>query len=119
MSLPKPDSYLSMVAQAVKFNPYNSNTPPGSKDFLVTLTCEGRSMEVYQTTGPGTGDPVLDHVVGFLIDDVKGALAPWDPSKKDWWQRFDHNAMEVRATKFATLIGTDRFNAVLKHLGIS
>lgn len=106
-----------MKVEATNFNPYTHGMPPGSKDFIVTLSYDCRSMQVYQTTGPGVGTPALASVVDFLIDDVKEMLTTFDSKNANWTQKFNRNATEVRATNFATLLGGDHFGEVLATLG--
>ena len=108
---------LQMKVEPTNFNPYTHGMPIGSKDFIVTLSYDGRSMKVYQTTGPGVGQPTIEGVVDFLIDDVKEMLSPFDSKKADWHGKFDRNATEVRATNFATLLGGEHFAVILGLLG--
>ena len=108
---------LLMKVDETNFNPYTHRVPPGSKDFIVTLSYDGRSMRVYQTTGPGVGAPTLENVIDFLVDDVKAMLSPFDMKNADWHGKFDRNALEVRATNFATLLGGDHFGEILALVG--
>jgi len=108
---------LHMKVEATNFNPYTQGLPVGSKDFIVTLSYDGRSMKVYQTTGPSVGEPTIDSVVDFLVDDVKEMLKPFDSKKADWHGKFDRNALEVRATNFATLLGGNLFGEILALVG--
>lgn len=109
---------LQMKVESTNFNPYTQGMPVGSKDFIVTLSCDGRSMKVYQTTGPGVGQPTIESVVDFLFDDTREMLKPFDKSKADWHKKFDRTALETRATAFAELLGGDLYQHVLAHLGV-
>lgn len=119
MSIPKDViTALKMSVKPTYINPYVHGLPPGSKDFICTLTCDDRTMNVYQSTGPGVGEPSLDPVIEFLIEDTKTMIeVAFDRAKADWEGKFQRNALETRATNFATLLGGELYQHVLRHIG--
>jgi hypothetical protein len=121
--MPVPAVIQNALRMSVKpsiINPYVHGLPPGSKDFICSLTCADRKMDVYQSTGPGAGEPILEHVIEFLIEDTKTMLnVTFNTAKADWEAKFQRRALETRAENFASLLGGELYQHVLTHIGVA